>query len=296
MTMWLDDTDIESAEYDDSESSELYDGSEAYDEASRSTAAQRRRARQRRVALARRRQAQAQARSTAGSRTPTASARTPAQRETVAAIRNLDLETKLHEDGFRNAISAQNKRMNRSEYAAVLGVATGQFIESFNAPANPFAKAALRFAPLLLLSPQRQGTGFEAFIKDPRVLGAAAVAGITVVGENKNRVANASAISITAATEIPAGQQDQFIADVLDRGGKRLADKAVRWESSNAEIASIDATGRITAKSEGAVVITADADGIVQRFRLKVTPAVPENPSVNPPSGSLSASTQGGKK
>lgn len=270
----LDDTDMEFAEYDGGESGELWDDtdSEDYDAESRSSERQRR-ARQQRIVQARRRQAQARARARAGTRAASPVVPAPATpQQAVAAIRNLDLDTKVQEDNFRRATSTQNKRMSRSEYAAVAGAATTQFIESFHTPDNPYAKAALRFAPLLLLSPQRKGTGLEGFLKDPRVIGGIAVLGITVVGETRNRSAVARQIDVLSASELAQGEHDVFVADVLDGRGTLLV-SPVSWTSSDPNVASIDSDGRVTAKAAGAVVITAKADGIVRRVRLKVTPA-----------------------
>jgi len=279
-SMWLEDLDIEAAEYDDSEGGESYDDSESdfdsedLDQESRASSARRRREHQRRVALARRRQAQAKARARGGARKVPSPARPPAQRETVTAIRNLDLETKVQEDTFRRAIAAQGKRMSRSEYAAVLGAATNQFIESFQAPSNAFAKAALRFAPLLLLSPQKSGTGFEAVIKDPRVIGAAAVGGITFLGENRNRFTNASKIDVLATNELAVGEPARFVADVLDGRGNPL-DRTVTWESDKTAVAEINSTGEVTTKGPGTAIITARFDGLQRKhvLRVKAAPA-----------------------
>ncbi len=267
---WLEDLDTEFAEYDDSEAGELYDEGEGEDyDAEARSAADRRRARQRRMALARRRQAQARGRTRPAGRLPAR----PSPQQAVSAIKNLDLETKVQEDAFRGAISAQSKRMSRSEYAAVAGAAVNQFIESFDAPDNAFAKAALRFAPLLLLSPQPRGKGLEALVKDPRVVGGAAVAAITIAGENRNRFSAAREVSVLSASELEVGQDDTFIADVLDGRGAVL-NKPVSWSSSDPNIAAIDpASGRVTPIAPGVVVISASSEGIVRRVRLKVTGA-----------------------
>jgi hypothetical protein len=264
---WLDRAEMESAEYDDSESAELYEGGEGEDYGEESRAAARRRqAQQRRVALRRQREL-ARARATARPR-PVAP---PPRPSTTAAIRTLDLETKVQEDTFRNAITAQNRRMSRSEYAAVAGAATNQFIESFDEPDNPFFRAGLRFAPLLLLSPQRRGTGFGAFVKDPRVIGGAAVLAIVVAGENRNRFIGPRAINVLAADELSAGDDDRFVAEVVDGSGS-VVSNAVTWTSDDAKVATIDATsGKVDAIAKGTAIITASFDSLERRVRLKVT-------------------------
>lgn len=268
-TMWLDEAEMEAAEYDDSESGELYDESdgEDYGEESRTAAARRRQAQQRRVALARRRQALARARSAPRAR-PGAM---PVRPSTAAAIRNLDLETKVQEDSFRNSISMQNRRMSRSEYAAVAGAATNQFIESFDEPDNPFFRAGLRFAPLLLLTPQKKGTGFGGFVKDPRVIGAAAVAAITFAGESRRKFVARRTINVLSTDTLAKDAEDRFAAEVLDENGRVLSN-AVTWRSDDSDVADIDpSTGKVKAKKPGTAIITASFDGFVRGVRLKVT-------------------------
>jgi uncharacterized protein YjdB len=265
MSMSLPETEMESPEYD-RESAGLYDESESQDYGEQSES-DRRRARQRRVALAQRRQAQARARLTGGRGTTAPARITPQQ--TATAIRNLDLETKVQDDAFRSAISASSKRMSRSEYAAVAGVAVNQFIESFDTPDNPFARAALRFSPLLLLSPQRRGTGFDSVIRDPRVIGGAAIAGITLIGDNRRRFTVARQLSVQAPSEIAVNDTDLFLADVLDLRGTPV-DTPVTWESSDPATATIDPGGNVKGVKAGTVVVTATADGIKRRVRLKV--------------------------
>jgi hypothetical protein len=268
MSMLLPETEMESPEYDGRESAELYEESESQDYGEQS-AADRRRARQRRIALAQRRQAQARARSMARGRgTTTPAPITPQQ--TATAIRNLDLETKVQDDAFRSALSASSKRMSRSEYAAVAGVAVNQFIESFDTPDNPFARAALRASPLLLLSPQRRGTGFDAVIRDPRVIGGAAIAGITLIGENRRRFAVARRIEVLGPNEIAVNEVDLFLADVFDLRGAPVA-TPVAWQSNDPATATIDpVTGTVKGIKAGTVVVTGTADGITRRVRLKV--------------------------
>jgi hypothetical protein len=280
MTTWLGDTDTEAWESDDSDAGELFDSdvesdfeSEDFDAESRASRARQRRAQQRRVALARRRAALAQARSRTlargAARPPVSTA--PAAR-TASAIRALDLETKVQEDTFRTAFAAQKKRMSRAEYAAVAGAAVNQFIESFDAPDNPYAKAALRFSPLLLLAPQRKGPGFEGIIKDPRVIGGAAVAALVLLGENRNQFRKAREIKIfPQAASVQKTKTLTLIADVVDGRGNRLPNEKVIWQSADESVAKVDAAGTVTGVAAGRAMITATSGEIVERVSIEVT-------------------------
>jgi hypothetical protein len=284
-TPWVEDPDLESAEYEsdteglfgdsdvDSDFESDFD-TEDYDAESRASQARRKRARARRVALARRRQATARARSVA--RQPARQPSVPsAQRATAAAaraVRNLDLETKVQEDTFRSAITAQNKRMSRGEYAAVAGAAINQFIETFKAPENAFAQAALRFSPLLLLAPQRRGRGVEGLIKDPRVIGGAAVAALVLFGENRNQNKKVREITVFGPDTIAKTAVVTLVADVLDGNRKPLTSEKVTWASLDTTLATIDPnTGALTAANKaGAVAITATAGDVVGKKFLTV--------------------------
>lgn len=268
-TMGLDDTDME---FDEGDSDELWDDSDGEDQDAegRSSRDRRRRAVQQRIARARGRRELARARG--GALRPTAPGRATPQ-QAVTAIRNLDLDTKVQEDTFRRAITTQSKRMNRSDYAAVASVAINQAIESFDAPDNPYGRSAARFAPLLLLSPQNKRPGFEGFVLDPRVMGGVALLAITVLGENRKRFTLAREISVSSPSELAVGDSDQLMGDVLDARGKVLK-VPVSWVSSNPDLAKVGSSdGLVEAVKAGNVIITAAADGVVRRVRLKITPA-----------------------
>lgn len=266
MTSIWSESDFDATGYDDSEG--LFDESDSDGEDfdGEASSARRRRARARRVELARRRQAVARNRTGAG---VPATAST-AQR-TASAVRTLDLENKVQEDTFRNAIAAQNKRLARGEYAAVAGAAVSQFIDSFNAPDNPYAKAALRFSPLLLLSPAKTGTGIESMIRDPRVFGAAAVAGLVFFGERRKKSTDVRSIEFVGPTMITAGTAYPIGANVLDEHGRPVPAAEVTWSTSS-DLVTIDRTaGTVTASGAGAAVITATVGDVKRQVYVTVT-------------------------
>jgi hypothetical protein len=292
--MWLDDTDAESTEYDIAEADRGFGGSivdwvdceaewqdccaeceSARDECGtgadcesqwKDCCAECESARQEcEVAWDRRRRTRRRVRR----RRP---ADTSPPRATAAAVRTLDLETKVQQDTLRSALAAQTKRMSLSEYSAVAGAAVNQFIETFDAPTNPYARAALRFSPFLLMSPQSRGSGVEGIVKDPRVLGAALVAGIVVVGENSNQRRRPRDITIVGPTHLFVGDSVTLIADVIDGRGAILPAERVTWQSSDPKVAQIDsASGALRAGRPGTAVITATSGDLARRFLLTVT-------------------------
>jgi hypothetical protein len=238
-TLWTDDPD---AAFDESdalwgdEDAEGDLGGEDFGEESRDARRRRERARRNRIAL--RQQQQAAARAKAVQRRQP-SAVSP-QRSTAQAVRTLGLENKVQEDAFRSAIAGQNKRLSRAEYAAVLTALVAQGMASFETPNNPYVAAALRYAPLVVLDPPPKGHGVEALIKDPRVLGAAAVAGLVFAGDHwgsqaktANQAANQikiSAPSTMALSESPV----TLMAYVLDSKGRPLSGvQQVTWSIDN---------------------------------------------------------------
>jgi len=211
---------------------------------------------------------------------PSAPNATSARRASAGALRDLNLDARVNQDSFRRALAAQGRRMSLSEYSAVAGAAVNQFIESFDAPANPYARAALRFSPFLLMSPHRKG------FADPRVIGAAAVAGIVIIGENRTESRRPKDIKIFAPTTVSVGDSVTVIGDVVDSHSGIVPGAAVVWESSNPMVAAINpVTGAVTTTSPNIVAITASASGVtvitatsgnvVRRVTLTVTSAGP---------------------
>ena len=95
----------------------------------------------------------------------------------------------------------------------------------------------------------------------PRVLpiGALALAGC---GDTTEPPApRPAAVAVTPFhTEIPAlGQTVQLTAEVRDQDGRVMTGVALTWSSSTAAVASVEASGLVTAASNGATTITASA-------------------------------------
>lgn len=267
-SLLYDEIDMDAEEWGNDEDFEAYGDP---DEASNDDRRRRRvQAQQRRAELAQRRRAQSRARVPAR-RQPSPAV---AQRATQSAIRTLDLENKVAQDSFRGASAAADKRMSRAEYSAVASAAVNQFIETFNTPQNDIGRAALRFAPLLLLAPQHRRKGIEGWITDPRVIGLAAVGTIVTIGELRKKGDNGNQITISGPAQLTVGQEATFNADVRDGNNNVVDNVAVTWTVEPATVASVNpASGAFTtvsALAPGNATITARSDKLLDRFQLTV--------------------------
>lgn len=272
----FDDSDMDFEDYDDSAGEDFEYEGEDYDAESRQTD----RARRDRLARQRRRIGAARRRLALQSRTysprvamyrPSTSVRATPQ-QAVSAIRNLDLESKVQEDTFRRALSNRDRRMNRSEYSSVLSAASSQYLESFDKPKNQLVRAVVRFAPLLMLSPQRRGNGFGGLVKDPRTIGGLLVFGIAAAGTYRDGFwPSTRQIVADRPKELASGGNDKFVATVVERNGRIVPNAKLEWDSKYKEVATIDNDGNVAGHKPGNAVIVAKVDGVVvQEFRLKV--------------------------
>jgi hypothetical protein len=281
--MWVDDTDVEVA--DDSEAEELFGGTNWHDchaewgdcnaeceaEWEDSDAECEDCKAQCAAALAECVAARARRRRARRPVRRSSKAGSSVQRATATAVRKFDLETKVREGAFRGSIRAQSTRMNLSEYSAAAGAAVNQFIESFDAPTDPYARAALRFSPLLLMSPKPKGRGLDGLVRDPRVIGAAAVAAVVLVGENRNESRKPRDIRIFAPNTLESGDHVALLADVVDARGAVLPAAKVTWASSDDKVARFDADSNVVeAISSGTAVISTTSGDIVGRHFLTV--------------------------
>jgi YVTN family beta-propeller protein len=84
------------------------------------------------------------------------------------------------------------------------------------------------------------------------------------------------------------GAKHQFNATARNVDGEPVAGKVFSWASSNTSVASIDATGLVTAAGNGEVTITSTVDGVSATALLKVEQAV-ATISVSPASATLTS-------
>jgi len=262
--------DYEAEDYD-SESEDYDSEAEDYDsEDARSDRARRRQA-ARRVTLARQRRTRSQPRpQRAAATAPSRGA--PTARQTVAAIRNLDLESKVGEDTLRQSIERANARARRATYAAVASVALDQALDTFgdDLKDHDFVRAALRLGPLLLLTPQHTRRGLEGYLLDPRVLGGAAIAGVVAVGAFRNRDTDVANIEFSPPALTTIGQQGRFAAFAVDSKGRDVS-TPIKWASDNSAILSLSEQGDFVVQAVGVVRVTAEAGNFRKSFFLTVT-------------------------
>lgn len=175
----------------------------------------------------------------------------------MAAIRQLDLQTRVSNDSLRDSIVRANRRANRATYATVASLAVDQALDTFGGDLadHDFIRAGLRSAPLLLLSPERKRAGFEGFLFDPRVIGLAGVVGIVAVGKFQHRDSGDARIEVLDRS-VTAGEAGTLQAIVVDKNGRQL-NQPITFSSGNPAILNI------TNASSGSYTTTAEGTGKV---------------------------------
>jgi hypothetical protein len=265
-TAWTEDFGTEYDEYDDAE---LYDDSEAYDDAEASKAERRRKARQ----IAARRQA---AQRRAGRNLPVAAPTRPNPQQVVSAVRNLEVDSKVAQDDLRKTIAALKKREGQADWVSVLTVLVNQGLRTFGAPDNPALLAGIAASPLLFLPQDRRGSGVGSLLADKRLIGIGGAVGLGFFAAQRDRKASVERIEISGPDSLVIGDQDVFVADVLDGKGRPVT-TTITWASSSPDVAAIEATtGVVTAgpKTGTAVITVSVADGITRHARVKVVAPV----------------------
>ena len=83
-------------------------------------------------------------------------------------------------------------------------------------------------------------------------------------------------VTVSPATSVlnALGATVQLSAEVLDQYGQTMAGAAVTWASSDASVATVDASGLATAAANGAATITAAAGSVSGTATVTVTQVV----------------------
>lgn len=84
-------------------------------------------------------------------------------------------------------------------------------------------------------------------------------------------------VNAPAAGLLP-GESVQLAAVVRGPGNATLRDRDVAWASSDAAVAEVSATGRVTAKAAGVAMVSATSEGKRGEARIEVATPTPPNP------------------
>ena len=100
-----------------------------------------------------------------------------------------------------------------------------------------------------------------------------------------------SLITITPSASIltSLGATVRLIASVQDQDGKTLSGVVVTWSSSAAEVATVSASGLVTARGNGAATVTAIYGGVQGQASMTVSSPVPTHIAVTPALVSLTS-------
>jgi len=111
-------------------------------------------------------------------------------------------------------------------------------------------------------------------------------------GSTTTAPASVASVSVSpSSASIVVSSTRQLTAVVRDANGTALPDRAVAWSSDNTAVATVDATGLVTAVSAGAATITATSEGKTGSTAITVTLVPVANVAVSPISASLMAGT-----
>ena len=152
---------------------------------------------------------------------------------------------------------------------------------------HPFAKAALNYAPLLLLKPASQGTGVGATLSNPKVFSAAAITGLTVAAQimaAKGDIRLAGIQITRFQPELESGTTQKVLASAFDANGKNVLGKPITYRSSAPHVVEVDEYGVVRALEEGHATITARCEEMEDLVSVKVVrhPGAPNQPPKGP--------------
>ncbi|HEX7980255.1 MAG TPA: ricin-type beta-trefoil lectin domain protein [Gemmatimonadaceae bacterium] len=86
--------------------------------------------------------------------------------------------------------------------------------------------------------------------------------------------ATAATVSVSLSSTLPVKQTAQATATVRDASGNVLSGQTIAWSSSNSAVASVSASGLVTAVAAGSATIVATSGGKTGSAALTVTAAV----------------------
>ncbi|HTI64210.1 MAG TPA: Ig-like domain-containing protein, partial [Gemmatimonadaceae bacterium] len=137
-------------------------------------------------------------------------------------------------------------------------------------------------------------------VKDPGIATVSPIGVVTGVGLGNTQIAASasgkSGIAVITVLKTPvasvavrpthvdiaAGTRTQLTAITYDAANNILSDRAVVWASSNSSVATVDASGTVTAVAAGSATITGTAEGKSDAATITVTQATVASVAVTP--------------
>jgi len=117
---------------------------------------------------------------------------------------------------------------------------------------------------------------------------AASVEGKSAVAQIKVLPVAAVAVRVSPASrDLTVGQTAQLVAQPLDAQGNVLSGRSVTWSSSRPSVATVSATGTVTAVSPGSAIITANVEGKSGVGAITVAASPVASVAVSPTSATL---------
>ncbi|HZN80430.1 MAG TPA: Ig-like domain-containing protein, partial [Mycobacterium sp.] len=95
------------------------------------------------------------------------------------------------------------------------------------------------------------------------------------------------------AAQIAVGQTTQASVTLKDASGSPITGRTVAWQSSNPAMATVNASGLVTALAKSAVTISAIADAKVGSASLTINAAVPASIAITPSALSVTIGQSG---
>ena len=119
-----------------------------------------------------------------------------------------------------------------------------------------------------------------------------------IATQNGGSLADTSAVTVAtvpvasvtvspAPASVQAGLTVQLTATPKDANGAPLSGRAVNWTTSNAGVATVNGSGRVTGVAAGTATITATSEGMSGTSSVTVTAAPPPPPPPPPPPGTV---------
>jgi Bacterial Ig-like domain (group 2) len=147
--------------------------------------------------------------------------------------------------------TTQPERISATENALAATTVINELTDRFpEIVSNEVIKTGLPWAALLLLKPERQGSGVMAAATDPRVWSLAAVSAVAIARRVVQRPQAKDFVITRYPSELAVGSTFRCLTNAPEGS-------AITWEPSDDALATVDTNGVVTAKAKGTLSISA---------------------------------------